>query len=162
MLQRKRRLRSRISKIAGIMALGAACLLVMLALGGLSYRGYRQYDAAKSLAVRSPKGIEESRFVMIGGIEQWIQMRGQDSENPVLLILHGGPGASYVPLTSIFLPWEKYFTLVQWDQRGTGRTYGRNGARGSGSLTLDRMVDDGIEVAAYVRERLKKPRILLF
>jgi hypothetical protein len=63
-------------------------------------------------------------FVKIGGIYQWVTIRGQDRENPVMLIMHGGPGVATSPLALYTLGWERDFTLVQWDQRGAGKTLG--------------------------------------
>lgn len=62
-------------------------------------------------------------------MEQWISIRGEDLSNPVLLVVHGGPGEAQWPVADIFKPWEKAFTVVQWDQRGTGHTYGRYGEK---------------------------------
>ena len=54
-------------------------------------------------------------------------MRGRDLNNPILLFLHGGPGAPEMPTSWTFQnPWEDYFTVVQWDQRGSGKTYNAN------------------------------------
>src|SRR5579862_9769846 len=47
---------------------------------------------ARTYAITTPKGIDEGSYVKIGGIEQWITIRGRDRGNPVLLFLHGGPG----------------------------------------------------------------------
>jgi pimeloyl-ACP methyl ester carboxylesterase len=108
-------------------------------------------------------------FVPIGGIEQWVQVgdglagagvgaaagtaragAGGASRRPVLLYLHGGPGGTSVPAAAAWRPWDEYFTVVHWDQRGAGRTFGRNGAEGCGPLTLDLMVRDGLEVVEYL------------
>jgi len=62
--------------------------------------------------------IEEARFVPLGGIEQWITIRGASRANPVLLILHGGPAEVASPLIEQFAPFEQDFIVVQWDQRG--------------------------------------------
>lgn len=63
----------------------------------------------------------------LGGIEQWVTIKGGSCANPVILFLDGGPGNTLSPYAdSIYGSWEKDFTLVQWDQRGAGRTYGRN------------------------------------
>jgi proline iminopeptidase len=112
--------------------------------------------------ISHPNGIDERGFVTIGGIEQWISIRGEDRNNPVLLILHGGPGAALSSVAfALFRGAEKHFTVVHWDQRGAGRTFGRNGRRGSGDVTIARMTEDGIEVAEHLCERLGHSSVFL-
>src|SRR5512132_4034941 len=79
--------------------------------------------------------IEES-FLDLGGLSQWVTVRGRDDTNPVLLILHGGPGMPYSVLTPSLGAWESRFTVVQWDRRGAGRTFRRHGRAGSGTLSF--------------------------
>jgi pimeloyl-ACP methyl ester carboxylesterase len=110
----------------------------------------------------SPTGIREQGFVRIGGIEQWITIDGADRDNPVVLFLHGGPGNAMSAFAgAMFAGWEKDFTLVQWDQRGAGRTFGRSGPSIASTLTIDRMAADGVEVAEYLAKLLDKRRIIL-
>jgi pimeloyl-ACP methyl ester carboxylesterase len=88
-------------------------------------------NGASCGAVAAPQpwtGIDESRYVVLGEIEQWITIRGESRDNPVLLFLHGGPGDATNPWGYAgFRSWLKVFTVVQWDQRGAGRTLGKNG-----------------------------------
>ena len=140
--------------------LGAAVLAGLVLFWFIS-RTLRRWRAAARLKIRSPRGIQEASFVRIGGIDQWVQIRGEDRSNPVLLVLHGGMAMSYMPQTEAFRPWEKHFIVVQWDRRGVGKTFGRNGPRRSGEMTLDRIAADGIELAAHLRARLGKSKILL-
>lgn len=132
---------------------------------------YRKLDAllsfirtrnAEQYAIRSPKGIDEAAFVPIGGIEQWVTIRGQDRANPILLFVHGGPGdvTSCWALT-LFAPWEEHFTVVQWDERGAGRTLRKSGSSIAPTLTVDRMAQDGIELAEYLGKHLGKQKIIL-
>jgi pimeloyl-ACP methyl ester carboxylesterase len=66
------------------------------------------------------------------------------------LFLHGGPGDTQSHLTSVYGPLERNFVLVQWDQRGAGKTLARaNGA--NQTTSLERLVEDGIELAEYAR-----------
>lgn len=120
--------------------------------------------AHKLVATSSPtsaRAIDEEGFVTIGGIQQWLVIRGNDRTAPVLLVVHGGPGAAWSGfVVQQFAEWEKQFTLVLWDQRGAGRTFGRSGPVGA-DVTIDRMALDGIEVAQYVCKRLHKPRVIL-
>jgi pimeloyl-ACP methyl ester carboxylesterase len=106
--------------------------------------------------------VSEETFVKIGGIEQWITIKGNDSANPVVLFLHGGPADALSPYAdAMFAGWDKNFTLVQWDQRGSGRTYGKTGPAIEGTMTVERMVQDGIEVSEYLTRRLHKRKITI-
>jgi len=111
----------------------------------------------------SDRGVEESTTIEIGGIMQAISIRGRDTRNPVLLVLHGGPGSPEMPHAFTFQsPWEDYFTVVEWDQRGAGKTYAANDPAGlSGTLTIARMSADAVELTNYLRSRFHKQRVFL-
>ncbi len=141
-------------------ALALAVLSLALCAGALGCRAWRQHENARALAILTPNGVAQGRFVEIGGIEQWIQIRGDDADNPVLLVLAGGPGNSLVPLVPVFRSWERQFTVVQWDQRGAGKTFGRNGEN-EAPMTIDRMVRDGVEVTQYLLAHLHKRKLVL-
>ena len=119
-------------------------------------------SGASAQAVSNSGPIDEQGFVTIGGIEQWVTIHGNDRSNPVILVLHGGPGVSNAPFAPAYIPWQTGFTVVEWDQRGAGRTFGRNGADGSGPLTLDRLRRDGLELSEHLRAELHKDKIVLF
>jgi pimeloyl-ACP methyl ester carboxylesterase len=104
--------------------------------------------------------IDEQGFVRIGGIDQWIAIQGRDASKPAILYLHGGPAEAQSPFLKEFLPWEQDVTVVNWDQRGSGKTFGKNGPSTS-DMTLDRFAQDAIEVAEHVRRRLQKRKIIL-
>jgi pimeloyl-ACP methyl ester carboxylesterase len=127
----------------------------------LILRGRNRRANAKLLQIDSPNGVAESRFVAIGGIEQWVTIRGEDLRNPVLLFVHGGPASPYSVFNPLLRSWEKHFTLVQWDQRGAGKTFRKNGKASSGAITLDRLARDGIELTEFLRERLGHRKIIL-
>jgi len=117
---------------------------------------------ARQFAITSPKGIDEAGYVKLGDIEQWVTIRGQDRGNPILLFLHGGPGDVTSSWTfAVFAPWEKHFTMVQWDQRGAGRTLRKTGPKIAPTITVDRIVQDGIELAEYLRKRLGQNKVVL-
>jgi proline iminopeptidase len=104
--------------------------------------------------------IDEGRFVDINGLEQWIVIRGRDLSNPVLLLLHGGPGFPISFMAPHFADWEQDYTLVLWDQPGGGATNARSPGR-EGPLSIERYVRDALAVAEYARARLSKDRIAL-
>jgi pimeloyl-ACP methyl ester carboxylesterase len=143
---------------------GLLALIVVLALavgGGLGYRAWRQHEADASMRIATPAGVDDALFVDIGGASQWVTIRGQDRSNPVILVLHGGPGSAIAGLWPAFVPWEGDFTVVQWDQPGAGRTFRAAGRTIPVDLTIESMVDDGIELAEWLRRRLGKERIVL-
>jgi pimeloyl-ACP methyl ester carboxylesterase len=154
-------MKSRIARIAKTSLLAIVVLAVLAAGLGLGFRSYRQCVSAGALAIRSPNGIQEAMYVKIGGIDQWIQIRGEDRGNPVILFVHGGPGGSTIPISSGWQPWEKYFTIVQWDQRGTGRTFRIAGESIAPTMTLAQMTQDGVELAEFLRAHLHRDRIVL-
>ena len=111
----------------------------------------------------APNGIERSEAVRIGGIDQYVSIRGSDRRNPVLLIIHGGPGFPTMPLA-----WwgthglEEYFTVVHWDQRGAGKTYLLNDPKAvAPTMTMKRFVDDTEELVGWLRGQLGKDKVFV-
>lgn len=130
-------------------------ILALLAFGLLT--GTSLYATENPTA---PVAVDQSSFVSIGGIHQWVSIKGKDRNNPVLLVVHGGPGESQWPVADKYAPWEKDFTVVLWDQRGAGHTYGRYGAE-TPDFTLDRIARDGVEVAEYLCRTLGKQKVIV-
>ena len=112
---------------------------------------------ARDYAITTPNAVDEAKYVELGQIQQWITIRGENRDNPVLLFLHGGPGDATNPWSyAVFRTWLKHFTVVQWDQRGTGKTLGKNGSSLAPTITLDRMTQDGLELAELLRKSLRQ------
>ena len=114
----------------------------------------------QTLGKEAAAPIDETGFVSIGGIDQWIAIQGRDSRNPVILYLHGGPGEAQSPFLDQFLPWQHDFTVVNWDQRGAGKTYEKNGDA-TPNLTLDQLVEDAVSLSEYVLKKLGKKKLIL-
>lgn len=120
-------------------------------------------------ALAQEGAIEEQRYLTLGGIEQWVTIKGDNTDNPAILFLHGGPGSVMSPYSdNIYGAWEEEYVLINWDQRGAGRTFGRNAPEEVDEnywmehrLTLDRMVQDGIELAEYLTTYLNKKKLIL-
>jgi pimeloyl-ACP methyl ester carboxylesterase len=111
-------------------------------------------------SAQTAPGIDKGTFVPLGGLEQWVSIRGEDRSNPVLLVVHGGPGEAQWPQAEMYKPWQKTFTVVQWDQRGAGHTFGRYGTN-TPDVTLDRISRDGVELAEYLCRQLGKKKIIV-
>jgi len=118
---------------------------------------------AATRKIVSPNGVEELLAIPINGTQQWISVRGRDRRNPILLMLHGGPGAPSLPVAYTFQnPWEDYFTVVQWDQRGAGKTYAANDPKAvAETMTVDQMTSDAEEVVRHLQKTYGKKKIFL-
>ena len=113
--------------------------------------------------INTPDGIESMTTVELGGIRQWISVRGKHRDNPILLFVHGGPSLTSMPASySYATPWEEYFTVVQWDQRGAGKTYRENDPdKVRPTMTEARMLADAEELVTWLRKTYHQPKIVL-
>jgi pimeloyl-ACP methyl ester carboxylesterase len=134
------------------------CVVVALLAAPLVYRQGKRIAAGRRLRISSPGGIDESGYVRIGGIDQWLSVRGDDRANPVIVEVHGGPGASNLIFAARTRAWERHFTVVRWDMRGAGKTFSRTGP---GELSLDLLERDAVEVVNHIRARLGVPKVVL-
>jgi pimeloyl-ACP methyl ester carboxylesterase len=118
---------------------------------------------AEARRIVNPDGVERHEKMRIGGIDQWVSIRGTDRRNPVLLYIHGGPGYVSIPMSWWFSRgWEEYFTVVQWDQRAAGKTYLlTDPVKLATSLTTKRMISDVEEMAAWARREFAKDKIFV-
>lgn len=120
-----------------------------------------QKHQTMSYAVQDPKGIEELTAVTIGGVDQWLHIRGRNRDNPVLLHLHGGPGAPMIGyMDAIQRPWEDYFTVVNWDQRQTGKSYFPADDENA-PLSIDQSINDTKEVIQYLLDHLQQDKLFI-
>lgn len=111
----------------------------------------------------TPGKVDDSGFVSIGGIEQWVTAKGDSCASPVLFFISGGPGNPLSGLSdSIYGDGQRDFIVVQWDQRGAGMTYGRSPPAADEKLTIERMTQDGNELAAYLAKRYGKRKVILW
>lgn len=142
-----------------VVAVGGAVLL-LLALGLFVAR------PAWTPPIRDEHGDVRSgsvatlESVHIGGMEQWILVRGKDISNPVLLWLHGGPGAPQIPLARHFNgALEDEFVVVHWDQRGAGKSNPRDFDQQT--MSMEQFIDDTHELTLFLKERFDKDKIYL-
>ena len=104
-------------------------------------------------------GINKSMYVDINGSKQWISIYGKDKNNPVLLYLHGGPGAATSLYDYAFTrKWSDVYTVVTWDQRGCGKSYEKSHSE---PITADIMMQDGKEMTEFLRDYLQVDKITL-
>jgi len=105
----------------------AALLLLSLCSSVQAANAKRGEAVVEQCRRGSTQPVHEEGFVAIGGIEQWVTVKGDNCANPIILFISGGPGNPLSPYSdAVYGAWSKDFTLVQWDQRGAGMTYGRS------------------------------------
>lgn len=107
-----------------------------------------------------PGSIASLEKVKLGGVDQWLILRGHDVNKPVLLFLSGGPGASEAARVLRFnSELEKHFVVVIWEQRGCGKSYPSINPKSD--LTLDQYAADVIELSEMLRVRFDEQKVYL-
>lgn len=143
------------SKILKILK-GIALTILILIIGILGVR-----VIGKAIYNQTPEGgINESMYVDINGTKQWINIYGEDLNNPVLLYLHGGPGSATSHIDYAFTrKWADVYTVVTWDQRNCGKSY--DSSQNETVLTKELFMTDGKELTEFILEYLSKDKITI-
>jgi len=137
------------------------CVLLVLTLTGLwLYRLYQQNQTRESSRITAVGGIDTLHTVTLGGLPQWVQIRGHNQRNPVLLFLHGGPGSPETPFVRHYNGGlEKHFTVVTWEQRGAGKSFSPDIP--DSTMHVSRFLDDTDQLVKWLQKRFAKPKIYL-
>ena len=101
--------------------------------------------------------------VSLGGVDQWVRLRSRDRSRPVLLVLYGGPGLPLLPRVPDLgerAGLEEHFTVAYWEQRGTGKSY--RPSLSADAMTIDRFVEDAMELSDHLRDRFETEQIGIF
>jgi pimeloyl-ACP methyl ester carboxylesterase len=107
-----------------------------------------------------PGSIASMEDVVLGGLPQRIWLRGLSDRAPILVLLHGGPGANEMPLFRRYdADLERHFLVVYWEQRGTGRSYRPDIP--PQTMTIDRFVMDLDELVDRLRWRFGAGKVAL-
>jgi proline iminopeptidase len=148
--------------IYGLVGFITICAVIIA--GGLIWRTSLQNQTRSARTkIDLNTGVDELFKTEIGGIQQWVHARGANRSNPVLLYLHGGPGTPMMPFESLFQnSLEKHFIVVQWDQRGVGKTYRENpNLDYASTMNYELMISDASEMVNLVRKRYSKDKIIV-
>jgi pimeloyl-ACP methyl ester carboxylesterase len=132
----------------------AACVI-----GIVVWRSYLQRSIASRLKIASPPGITSFEKVRLGGVDQWIQIRGADRAKPILLFLHSGPGFPEMPFSHVNAPLERDFVIVQWDQRGAGKSY--SSSVPENSMTIEQFISDTHQLVQLLLARFGRAKLIL-
>lgn len=120
-------------------------------------RSILQRRVAARIAITSRNGINSLEKIRLGGADQWILIRGWNRTKPLLLFVHGGPGFPEMPFAHLNADLEKDFVVVQWDQRGAGKSY----PAPHDSLDVEQFVSDTRELTDLLLKRFSAPKLLL-
>ncbi|HEY1583996.1 MAG TPA: alpha/beta hydrolase, partial [Chthoniobacterales bacterium] len=134
-------------------------IICALVLGLLAWRALEQAHIAAALRIAAPPGIDELEAVDLGGLPQWISIRGHDRRKPLLLFLHGGPGFPQMPFMKNNALLEEDFVVVQWDERGAGKTFDPDTP--GATMNLEQLVGDAHQLVQILRGRFGGQRIFL-
>lgn len=118
------------------------------------------FSCSSTKKIRTENGISEIQYLTINNTKQYVLIRGKDKSNPVLLFLHGGPGAAE---TALFRKYnselENYFTVVYWDQRNAGKSYKKNTPKEE--IKVSKYIQDVDTLVSYLKNRFKVEKLFL-
>ena len=138
-------------------------IIVVILVAGIvaivALRAVWQRRIAREIKITSQTGVDSLEKVQLGGVDQWILIRGWQRDAPVLLMMHGGPGFPCMPFAHVAADLEKHFVVVHWDQRGAGKSY--SPSIPDSSMNMKQFVADTLELADALRARFNQPRILI-
>jgi pimeloyl-ACP methyl ester carboxylesterase len=147
-------------RLGGQMVFAGVVLLLLVAIVAASQ--WRAYTPPILGADGNPlpNSITSLEKVRLGGVDQWLIVRGEDVDKPVLLFLSGGPGASEAARVLRFnRALEKEFVVVIWEQRGCGKSYPSRNP--TAALTTEQYVSDLVELTELLRTRFDEEKVYL-
>ncbi|MBN2878485.1 MAG: alpha/beta hydrolase [Clostridia bacterium] len=111
-------------------------------------------------SVKGENSIAELETIEIADCAQTLLIRGVDINNPILLYLHSGPGTTEMTAFRAYhAELEKHFTVVLWEQRGTGKSY--SSQLSADTMTIEQMVSDAGEVMQYLLTKFDKEKLFI-
>jgi pimeloyl-ACP methyl ester carboxylesterase len=128
--------------------------------------GFPRFWSASTPAIRDgqrrviPGSVASLEPIRLGGIPQWVLIRGRSRSNPIALFLHGGPGMPTMYLAHRFQrQLESDFVVVHWDRRGAGKTYAPDTP--PGSMSVSQEIADTVELVNHLRTRFGQAKVYL-
>ena len=110
--------------------------------------------------IKGKNSISTLEQIEINGSSHEIMIRGKDKNNPVIIFVHGGPGSSEIPYAQKYQKLlEEKFTVVNYDQRGSGKSY--HFFEDYSNLTSDLLVEDVLAMTEYISKRMGKEKVIL-
>lgn len=143
-----------------LIIIGSIIIVFLLLLIWMEFRPVYSSPIKDETGMAMPESISLLEEVNLGGMNQWIQIRGNDTSNPILLWLHGGPGSAQMPIAQSYnKDLEKDFVVVHWDQRGAGKSNPPD--FNTHTMTFEQYLQDAHELTQYLKQKLYKDKIYL-
>lgn len=140
----------------GLVAFIVVAFFVLVVLFVMFLR-FRNHSKIK---INSKNGVQESLFLDINGIKQYVQIRGENAENPVMIFVHGGPASPMGYVSAYYQrELESALTIINYDQRGCGRTYYANGC--NSECNIDLLISDLDATVEYAKKCFKKNKVII-
>ena len=157
--KRKKSSPKRLSRIKKTAVLFAAAMVLNAGLIAISQLTASTPRIVDENGNTPQNGIAELIKLELNGRKQWISLRGQDKNAPVLLFLAGGPGGTQMAAVRHELgELERHFVVVNWDQPGSGKSYY---AEKTKDITAQTYIEDGHALTEYLKELFSKEKIYL-
>ncbi|MCE9499095.1 MAG: alpha/beta hydrolase, partial [Leptospira sp.] len=144
-------------------------MILFIAMTGFSllYLGIMKYEKINlenelkaKTDITSQDGIQSIEKWMINGNGQWVSIRGQNKNNPIILMVHGGPGSADMSMARhIDLTTEKYFVVIRWDQRNAGKSFSFLG--GAGELVPETYLADLHLLVQEIKKKFSRNKIYI-
>lgn len=146
-------------KLKKAMLIILATIIAVIVLALLSVFVSRLINSNKN-KIDTQNGIQESTYIDIDGMKQYIQIRGENTENPVMIFIHGGPASPMGYVSAYYQKeLESELTIINYDQRGCGRTYYANDCDANSNIGL--LVDDLNSIVEYAKKRFGKNNVII-
>lgn len=146
-------------KLKKAMLIILATIIAVIVLALLSVFVSRLINSNKN-KIDTETGIQESTYIDIDGMKQYIQIRGENTENPVMIFIHGGPASPMGYVSAYYQrELESELTIINYDQRGCGRTYYANDCDANSNIGL--LVDDLNSIVEYAKKRFGKNNVII-
>lgn len=144
--------KGRLRRVVKIVSLVLASIIVLPIIALFIGRG------VNDIWLRLPDGVRDKTYIELGGVEQYINIRGADTSNPVIIFLHGGPGGAVSYITPFQQNFEADYTCIYWDQRGCGRSYIKSP---NAEISFEILLKDLDDLVDYAAERFSQPIIIV-
>jgi pimeloyl-ACP methyl ester carboxylesterase len=147
-------------RVLGKVMIGLILLLIAIAILAFVTAGTNTKQFVDASGNVLPNAIAEERRIMIGGVEQYVLLRGKNRKAPLLVFVHGGPGAVETPfLRKHNAALEDDFVVVYWEQRGAVHSY--DPESDPADITIDRLTKDLGELIDVLLVEFEQEKVLL-